>query len=127
MNKYLVILYYHYTEIENLEDFRDKHQVFCASNHLLGRVYIAAEGINGTLSGLKEDVVRYMEYLKNDERFKDIVFKADEADKHAFKKMHVRIKKELVNLSLDEDINPKKLTGKYIEPKDFYHLMQQTN
>ena len=36
------------------------------------------------------------------------------------KKMHVKIKKELVNLSLEEDINPKKLTGEYVEPKDFY-------
>lgn len=124
MNEYLVILYYHYTKLNELETFRDIHQEFCDKHNLLGRIYVASEGINGTLSGLKDDVLAYMEYLKNDQRFEEIVFKVDEADKHAFKKMHVRVKNELVNLSLETDINPKKLTGEYVEPRDFYLRMQ---
>lgn len=124
MNEYLVILYYHYTKLNELETFRNIHQEFCDRHNLLGRIYVASEGINGTLSGLKDDVLAYMEYLKNDQRFEEIVFKVDEADKHAFKKMHVRVKNELVNLSLETDINPKKLTGEYVEPRDFYLRMQ---
>ena len=124
MNEYLVILYYHYTKLNELETFRDIHQEFCDRHNLLGRIYVASEGINGTLSGLKDDVLAYMEYLKKDQRFEEIVFKVDEADKHAFKKMHVRVKNELVNLSLETDINPKKLTGEYVEPRDFYLRMQ---
>ncbi|AUD64247.1 hypothetical protein BK011_00525 [Tenericutes bacterium MZ-XQ] len=127
MQAYYVILYYHYAKIDDLETFREEHQNFCNDNQLLGRIYIAKEGINGTLSGLKKNVEIYMEYLRNDPRFKDIVFKIDEADEHAFNKMHVRIKKELVNLSLEEDINPKKLTGEYVEPKDFFRRMQDEN
>lgn len=127
MNNYYVILYYHYTHISDLETFREEHHAFCIEHALLGRIYIANEGINGTLSGLKDHVEAYMEHLRNDERFKDIVFKIDEASSHAFDKMHVKIKKELVNLSLEEDINPKKLTGEYVEPKDFLHRMQQEN
>lgn len=123
--EYLVILYYHYTNIDDLETFREEHQAFCNGNNLLGRIYIAKEGINGTLSGLKDDVYKYMDYLRSDERFKDIVFKIDEHYEHAFKKMHVRIKKELVNLSLEDDINPKKITGEYVEPKEFYKRMQE--
>ncbi|MDD2574961.1 MAG: rhodanese-related sulfurtransferase [Acholeplasmataceae bacterium] len=127
MNDYLVLLYYHYTLIEDLEAFRDTHQAFCDNHHLLGRIYVAREGINGTLSGLKEDVKAYMEHIERDPRFKGIVFKVDEHHQHAFKKMHVRVKKELVNLSLEEDINPKKLTGEYVEPKDFYQRMLDPN
>jgi UPF0176 protein len=127
MQAYYVILYYHYAKIDDLETFREEHQNFCNDNQLLGRIYIAKEGINGTLSGLKKNVEIYMEYLRNNPRFKDIVFKIDEADEHAFNKMHVRIKKELVNLSLEEDINPKKLTGEYVEPKDFFKRMQDEN
>ncbi|MDY0210971.1 MAG: rhodanese-related sulfurtransferase [Acholeplasma sp.] len=125
MQPYYVILYYHYALIEDLEGYRNQHQAFCNSKNLLGRIYVAKEGINGTLSGLKEDVLAYMAFLKSDERFKEIVFKIDEAYEHAFEKMHVRVKKELVNLSLIEDINPKKLTGEYVEPKDFYMRMQE--
>ncbi|MFA5471225.1 MAG: rhodanese-related sulfurtransferase [Acholeplasmataceae bacterium] len=127
MQSYYVILYYHYAFIEDLETYREQHLKFCVDHELLGRVYIAKEGINGTLSGLKHQVESYMEYLKNDPRFEGIVFKIDEADEHAFHKMHVRIKKELVNLSLIEDINPKKLTGEYVEPKEFFKRMQDEN
>lgn len=127
MQSYYVILYYHYAFIEDLETYREQHFKFCVDHELLGRVYIAKEGINGTLSGLKHQVESYMEYLKNDPRFEGIVFKIDEADEHAFHKMHVRIKKELVNLSLIEDINPKKLTGEYVEPKEFFKRMQDEN
>jgi len=127
MQSYYVILYYHYAHIEDLESFRESHYEFCVNHNLLGRVYVAKEGINGTLSGLKENVESYMNHLRSDSRFKDIVFKIDEADEHAFEKMHVRVKKELVNLSLAEDINPKKLTGEYVEPKDFYKRMQEEN
>src|SRR5690554_1201362 len=127
MQAYYVILYYHYTYIDDLESFREIHLNYCIKNNLLGRIYIAKEGINGTLSGLKDDVEKYMQHLRDDVRFKDIVFKVDEADEHAFNKMHVRIKKELVNLSLEEDINPKKLTGEYVEPKDFYERMKDEN
>lgn len=125
MQIYYVLLYYHYAHIEDLDTFRDDHQRFCDEHKLLGRVYVAKEGINGTLSGIKEQVILYMNYLKRDERFKDIVFKVDEASEHAFNKMHVRIKKELVNLSLVKDINPKKLTGEYVEPSDFFKRMQE--
>ena len=48
----------------------------------------------------------------------------DEADKHVFKKMHVRPRKELVTLRLEDDINPNELTGKYYSPKEFYEAMQ---
>ena len=62
--------------------------------------------------------------MKSDERFKDIVFKIDETDGHAFKKMHVRAREEIVNLSLEEDINPNELTGKRLSPEEWFKQMQ---
>jgi UPF0176 protein len=124
---YQILLYYHYTEIEDLEAFRDEHLRFCKDLDLLGRVYVSKEGINGTVSGTIEHTNHYMETLKAHPLFKGIVFKIDESDGHAFKKMHVRIKKELVNLSLEDDINPKELTGRYVEPKEFFEGLQDPN
>src|SRR5699024_4367977 len=51
-------------------------------------------------------------------------FKIDAADGHAFKKMHVRPRPELVNLSLEDDIDPRELTGEYLEPAEFLRQMQ---
>ncbi len=62
--------------------------------------------------------------MNDDPRFDGIVFKIDEADGHAFKKMHAP-RLELVTLRLEDDINPHEITGKYLEPKDFYEAMKQ--
>ncbi len=119
-----VLLYYLYTPIENPEEFAAEHLAACKEIGLKGRILVSDEGINGTCSGTIEQTEQYMEMLKSDPRFADIVFKIDEADGHAFKKMHVRAKKEIVHLGLEEDINPNELTGNYLEPAEFYKAMQ---
>ncbi|MFP3355997.1 rhodanese-related sulfurtransferase [Planococcus sp. SIMBA_143] len=119
-----VLLYYLYTPIENPEEFAAEHLAACKEIGLKGRILVSDEGINGTCSGTIEQTEQYMDMVKSDPRFADIVFKIDEADGHAFKKMHVRAKNEIVHLGLEEDINPNELTGNYLEPAEFYKLMQ---
>lgn len=119
-----VLLYYLYTPIEDPETFAAEHLAACKEIGLKGRILVSQEGINGTCSGTIEQTEQYMEMLKSDPRFADIVFKIDAADGHAFKKMHVRAKKEIVHLGLEEDINPHELTGTYLEPAEFYKRMQ---
>jgi UPF0176 protein len=121
------LLYYQYVKIENPEEFTAEHLAFCKELGLLGRILVADEGINGTVSGTVEQTEQYMKKMHADPRFADMVFKIDEEDEHAFQKMHVRYRPELVNLQLDEDINPHELTGKYLEPKEFYEQMQDDN
>ncbi|OZT77265.1 oxygen-dependent tRNA uridine(34) hydroxylase TrhO [Salinicoccus roseus] len=125
--KYQVLLYYYYTDIEDPEGFSSEHLELCKSMNLKGRILVANEGINGTVSGTVEDTEKYMEYMKNHPLFDGIVFKIDPSEGHTFKKMHVRPRPELVNLSLEDDINPRKMTGEYLEPKDFYAQMQDEN
>ena len=120
MNDYRVLLYYHYVKIEDPQAAREEHLAFCKSINLLGRIYISEEGINGTVSGLTADIDTYITWMENHIYFKGVTYKIDEADAHAFKKMHVRVKNELVNFSLEDDINPKELTGRYVEPKEFF-------
>lgn len=119
MSKYQVLLYYFYVPLEDPEGFAREHLAFCKSINLKGRILVANEGINGTLSGLTEDTEKYIAHMRADERFKDIFFKIDPAEEHAFKKMFVRPRPELVSLSLEDDINPLELTGEYLSPKEF--------
>ncbi|GIN62158.1 UPF0176 protein [Robertmurraya siralis] len=124
---YRVLLYYMYVPIEDPEEFAAEHLAFCKELGLKGRILVAAEGINGTVSGTVEQTEQYMKKMNEDPRFAEMVFKIDEADGHAFKKMHVRPRKELVTLRLEDDINPNELTGKYLSPKEFYQAMQDPN
>ncbi|MBK5459966.1 oxygen-dependent tRNA uridine(34) hydroxylase TrhO [Peribacillus sp. TH27] len=124
---YRVLLYYLYVPIENHEEFAAEHLAACKELELKGRILVASEGINGTVSGTIEQTNQYMDMMRSDSRFADIVFKIDEADGHAFKKMHVRPKNELVTLRLEDDINPNQTTGNYLSPKEFFEQMQDEN
>lgn len=119
MMDYRVLLYYNYTKIEDPETFAQEHHAFCRDLGIKGRILVAPEGINGTLSGTKAATERYMEMMLADERFKDTYFKIDESAGHTFKKLFVRPRTELVALHLAEDIDPHQLTGNYLEPQAF--------
>lgn len=121
---YRVLLYYMYVPIENPEEFAAQHLQFCKDLGLKGRILVAGEGINGTVSGTIEQTDQYMKTMKEDARFAEMVFKVDEADVHAFKKMHVRPRSELVTLRLEDDIDPNQITGKHLSPKEFFEAMQ---
>lgn len=121
MKAYRVLLYYNYTPIEDPDTYRDEHHLFCVENNLLGRIIISKEGLNGTVSGLKEDCDRYMEYVLSDERFSKTQFKIDEHEAHAFHKLHVRVKDEIVNSDLPVD--PRVQTGKHLEPSELKQML----
>lgn len=127
MSKYRVLLYYKYVTIDDPETFTKEHKAFCQSLGLKGRILIAKEGINGTVSGTWEATEKYMTELKKDPRFSSMHFKVDEAEGHVFKKLRVRHRPELVTLRLEEDINPNELTGKYLSPEEFYEALQDEN
>jgi len=124
MKKYRTLLYYCYTPIENAEDFADAHLDFCRSLGLKGRVIVAPEGLNGTVSGTVEACSTYMDTLHADPRFASIDFKIDEVDTPSFVKMHVRCKPEIVHSGLrdPEVINPVKQTGIHLDPADFQEM-----
>ncbi len=124
---YQILLYYHYTHIEDPIAFKEEHMKLCHSLNLLGRIYVTHEGINGTVSGLFADTQAYMKAMSASEIFKGIVFKIDSSDRHVFKKMKIKIKNELVNFSLEDDVNPLELTGEYLEPKEFYERLLDPN
>jgi UPF0176 protein len=120
-NNYLVLAYYYYTTIENPTEFTAQHLKYCKSIGLRGRIYIAPEGINGTVSGIPEVCEQYMNELKSDPRFSGVEFKIDEFDGHAFNRMHVREKTEIVHSGLrnPNEIDPTKETGKHLKGEDF--------
>ncbi|PTY82974.1 hypothetical protein B5V90_18490, partial [Heyndrickxia sporothermodurans] len=76
---YRVLLYYFYTKIENPEEYAAQHLAYCKDLGLKGRILVAEEGINGTVSGTVEQTDQYMQMMKNDPRYDGIIFKVDEA------------------------------------------------
>ncbi|MCM3004487.1 rhodanese-related sulfurtransferase [Priestia koreensis] len=123
--EYQVLLYYKYTPIEDPTLFKEEHMALCEEIGLKGRILVANEGINGTVSGTVAQTEAYMTALKADARFADMIFKIEKSDEHAFKKMKIKVKREIVNLSLEDDVNPNELTGNHLPPEEFYKAMQE--
>ena len=124
---YRVLLFYKYIGFADPENFRDEHLQFCKENDILGRVWISHEGINGTVSGLKENIELYKKEITAYPEFGDIWFKEDKYSEHTFRKIHVRVKKEIVSADFGgvdlsktgKRLNPDELLKFYEDKKDF--------
>ncbi len=124
MKQYQTLLYYCYAPIANAEEFAADHLKFCKDLKLKGRIIVANEGLNGTVSGNKEACAVYMQTILADERFAKTDFKIDDVDKPSFIKMHVRYKTEIVHSGLKDPsvIDPNKKTGKHLAPAEFLEM-----
>jgi len=118
-DKIHILLFYKYVEIEDPDAFRKEHLQKCKEIGLLGRILVAQEGINGSVSGSVEQIEKYKEIMWSDSRFNDLVFKEDMGLMHPFKKMIVKTKKEIVNFGVGVNMNN---SGKYLTPKEFLEL-----
>ena len=127
MNSYKVILFYKYVEVENPEVIVNLHLEWCLTNDIKGRVFFAKEGVNGTVSGTIVNIEKYKKHLTSFRGLENIWFKEDDIDEHAFKKMHVRLKQQIVNGDLNDvslqnggkRLSPEELLNFYEEQKDF--------
>ncbi|MEY5068347.1 MAG: hypothetical protein RLZ47_209 [Bacteroidota bacterium] len=124
MRPFQTLLYYCYSPIENAEQFAADHLKFCKSLHLVGRIIVADEGLNGTVSGTAEACKAYMDAIHADPRFAKTDFKIDEVEEPSFIKMHCRYKSEIVYSGLRDPnvIDPNKKTGKHLEPAEFLEM-----
>lgn len=122
---YRVLLYYKYVTIDDPAAFVREHKKLCASLDLRGRIMVAAEGINGTVSGTTEQAAAYITALRDDPRFSDMEFKIDEAEDHAFRKMVIKSRPEIVRLRLPIDVDPLQKTGRRLKPAEFFEAMQR--
>jgi UPF0176 protein len=127
MNKYKVISFYKYVNIENPKAMAKEHLVWCLEIGIKGKVYLAEEGISGSVFGDEKATSKYKDQLKKYNAFKDIWFKETPTDKIAFSKMHVRVKDEIVNSGLSDTkiehaapkLTPEELLKFYEDKKDF--------
>ncbi|HEY0908497.1 MAG TPA: rhodanese-related sulfurtransferase [Candidatus Paceibacterota bacterium] len=118
---YEILLYYKYATVRNPVKFMEEQRAFCEKRGLKGRIIVAKEGINGTIEGLAKDTKAYRKFLNSKVGFKTIHWKVSEGNGEAFRKLSVRVRPEIVSLSLvkskDADVDPRKTTGKHLKPE----------
>jgi UPF0176 protein len=109
-----VASFYRFTDVSDPDKLRGRLQVLCESNDLLGTVLVANEGVNGTVAGSEKAVQSVLDWLQDSLSLAEpIEGRWAEADEAPFRRMRVKVKREIVTLGRP-DIRPDKLTGKYV-------------
>ena len=126
MNNICIISFYKFVTILDLEKLKIQIENICLMFETKGTILIAPEGINGTIEGSKDNIEKFLETLKNNKSFSDIIPKYSYSSKDSFNRMKVRLKKEIVTIG-NTEVNPNKYIGKYIEPNDWNELISDPN
>ena len=119
--------FYSYQQITgDLEQFR--HQLYTDLNHqaVLGRVYIAAEGVNGQVSVHQHNFAQFSDYLNQLLGVSAVRIAIEEGT--SFTKLTVKLKSRLV---ADGGLPPleqdQKLIGQHVDAQQWHSLMDDTH
>ncbi len=98
MNDILNISSYKFVQLEQLPDLRERLKDQANRLGLKGTILIAEEGINLFLAGLSPSIHQFVSWLKSDPRFSDLNPKESWSDRQPFRKMLVKIKREIIRM-----------------------------
>ena len=115
----VTISFYRYINLTNLEELRDQLYVKWRELNILGRVYIAEEGINAQLSVPEEKLNLFVDEVKSHKKFKDIIIKQAIVDGNSFYKLIIKIKKEIVAYKVTKNQYDMDTVGKHLNYKEF--------
>jgi len=121
--EFLNVAGYKFEPLENLDSLIPEFQNKCDELGLKGSVYLSPNGINFSIAGTEKNIDTYIEFMEEDSRFRDIPLKKTFSETQPFRRMKVRLKKEIISLGRD-DINPRELTGDYISPRELFEMYE---
>lgn len=115
---------YRFARLDGLPQLRDEIRARCKSLGLKGTVLIAAEGINLFLAGAEPEVESFLDALRADVRFSAIEVKRSWSSTQPFKRLLVKIKREIVSMRRPE-IDPLKAPAPRLAPQELKRWLDQ--
>ena len=125
-NLFLNIAGYKFEQLDSLDTLIPEFQNKCDELELKGSVYLSPRGINFSISGTEANIEKYIEFMENDSRFLNIPLKRTYSETQPFRRMKVRLKKEIISLGRD-DIDPRELTGEYVTPQELLNMYENND
>ncbi len=113
---------YRFVDLDDRDELRQPFRYICEKLKLKGTILLSKNGINFFLAGKQDSIDSYIEFLESDDRFIGIPLKISYTDYQPFRRMLVRLKKEIIALGIDE-IRPVDYTGENIKPVEFKKIL----
>ena len=104
--------------LQNPLEEKEKLTAFLKEHSTVGTIILGNEGINGMCSLDKDKSEKVKSFLCQNFKLTEPEFKENIAVSNVFKKLSVKVKKEIVTLGLPE-IDPAASVGTYIEPEEW--------
>ncbi|PIQ29221.1 hypothetical protein COW36_17460 [bacterium (Candidatus Blackallbacteria) CG17_big_fil_post_rev_8_21_14_2_50_48_46] len=116
-----IATFYRFFSFPDYQAWQPRLIAFCRAQALKGTILLAAEGLNATLAGSREELETLLAYLGEDSRLLDLEPKWSEAANMPFQRLKVRLKKEIVSLGVPVD--PVRKVGAYVSPENWNALI----
>ena len=123
----ITLSFYRYVKIKNLSNLRDTIYKDFESLKILGRIYLAKEGINAQISLPENNLLKFQKYLNSHYELKDMELKFAMDKQISFLKLIVRLKKEIVAYKISENDYDMSVTGEHLNAKKFNDMMELDN
>ena len=118
-----VVSFYRFVDVADPPALKEALQRECEKDDLLGTILVAAEGVNGTLAGDASEIRSVFAWLEDRLGLdKPLDGHWTEAGEAPFRRMRVRVKKEIVALGRP-DIRPDRGTGQYVGVQEWNRLI----
>ena len=102
--KIITLSFYKYVELSDIENLRDELFVKFNEIGILGRVYIASEGINAQISIPEHNLNSFKKIIFSFKEFEKIELKIAVIEGTSFLKLTIKLKQEIVayKIAIDE-------------------------
>ncbi len=118
--------FYRYVRLEAVDELRDTLYAEWNALGVLGRIYIAPEGINAQVSVPAEMLDAFRRDLDNRSAFAGVPWKiAVEDDGKSFLKLMIKVKKKIVADGLADEAFDVTDVGKHLDAASFNHRMEE--
>ena len=113
-----ILTFYKFVHLKNPQDKKGKLVSFLEETHTVGTIILSSEGINGMCSLDTDKLEQVKSFLQRNFMLTNSDLKENVSNSNVFKKLSVKVKKEIVTLGLP-NINPAVSVGTYIEPEEW--------
>lgn len=119
---FYILAYYHFTPIPDPHREIAAHKSFFKERQLTSRIYISEQGINGQMSGTREDAEAYMQWMHANPLFEKMPFKIHPYHENVFPRQTIKYRKQLV--ALDEEVDLTQI-GEHVSPSQWKALLEK--
>ncbi|MFD1615927.1 oxygen-dependent tRNA uridine(34) hydroxylase TrhO [Gelatiniphilus marinus] len=121
----LTLSFYKYAKIANPQEFRDQLFITCNALDVLGRIYVAHEGVNGQLSLPADRFNAFKTHLDTIDFLKGIRLNiAIEQDNMSFLKLKIKVRHKIVADGLNDDTFDVTNKGIHVDAETFNNFIE---